>query len=298
MRFARRLFILLAVLLASRGGMAAAGATGIRVELNDGLLSADFHNAPLPQVLAEIGKVAGYRLIQVADFDDFPRIDGSFVKQPLQAAVERLVANTNRILFYSRGTGVDSRRVLSQVWLLGPGEAGVDTTQSTEVVIGLQQEEPLIRRQELLRLVQQEGEEAVLEKLSVLLLTDQDSLVRSRAAIALGTLQDERAVTDLESALQDAHFSVRVQSMTALGNIGGDRATMALGSVLLNDSLDPLERVTAAQVLWKQDSDIAKGYLQAGSNDANEQVRDASRKASAIVVQPVAGSQSGVETAE
>ena len=294
MRFARRLFILLAVLLASRGGMAAAGATGIRVELNDGLLSADFHNAPLPQVLAEIGKVAGYRLIQVADFDDFPRIDGSFVKQPLQAAVERLVANTNRILFYSRGTGVDSRRVLSQ----GPGEAGVDTTQSTEVVIGLQQQEPLIRRQELLRLVQQEGEEAVLEKLSVLLLTDQDSLVRSRAAIALGTLQDERAVTDLESALQDAHFSVRVQSMTALGNIGGDRATMALGSVLLNDSLDPLERVTAAQVLWKQDSDIAKGYLQAGSNDANEQVRDASRKASAIVVQPVAGSQSGVETAE
>jgi hypothetical protein len=303
MRAVHNLVLLLAILLASPGGTAAsgvaqAGAAGIRVELNDDLLSADFHDAPLPQVLAEIGKVAGFRLVQIADFNDFPRIDGSFAKQPLQAAVGRLVAGTNRILFFTRGAGVESRRVLSQVWLLGSGEAGVDTTRSTEVVSGLQQAEPLIRRQEVLRLVQQEGEEAVLEKLSALLLTDQDALVRSRAAIALGTLQDDRAVTDLESALLDADFSVRAQSMVALGNIGGDRAAMALGSILLNDSLDPLERVIAAQVLWKQDSEIAKGYLQAGGNDANEQVRDASRKASAIVVQPAAGSQSGAETAE
>jgi len=305
MKPASSLFFLFAVLLsnlASSAGMTAsgdtpAGAASIRIELADGLLTAEYHDAPLPQVLAEIGKAAGFKLVQVADFNDFPRISGAFEKQPLQVAVERLVTNTNRIFFYSQPEGAGSPRVLSQLWLLGPGEAG-DTTKYDEVVGGLQHQEPLIRSQAVLRLVQQEGEEAVLEKLSVLLQTDPDPLVRSRVAIALGSLRDERAVAELESAAQDANFSVRAQSITALGNIGGDRATMALGSILINENLDPLERVIAAQALWKQDSEIATGYLQAGSNDANEQVREASRKAPAVAVQPSAASQSGPEAAE
>jgi uncharacterized protein YdbL (DUF1318 family) len=305
MKPARNPVLLLAILLlnlASPAGIAAsvdtpADTAGIRIELNDGLLSAEFHDAPLPRVLTEIGKLAGFRLVQVADFDDFPRINGSFEKQPLLLAVERLVANTNRIFFFSPGDGAESPRVLSQLWLLGPGEAG-DITQHTEVVGGLQHDEPIIRSQAVLHLVQQQGEEAVLEKLSVLLQSDQDPLVRSRVAIALGTLRDERAVTELESALQDANFSVRAQSLTALGNIGGDRATMALGNVLLDTGVDPLERVIAAQALWKQDSEIAQGYLQAGSNDANEQVRDAARKAPAVIVAPAAGAQAGPEATE
>jgi hypothetical protein len=279
--------------------MAASGdtpaeAASIRIELNDGLLSAEFDDAPLPQVLAEIGKVAGFKLVQVADFNDFPRISGSFEKQPVQKAVERLVANTNRIFFYSQGEGAESQRVLSQLWLLGPGEAGDETTQHTEDIGGLQHEEPLIRSQAVLRLVQQPDEVAVVEKLSVLLQTDPDPLVRSRVAIAFGALKDERAVTELESALQDTHFSVRTQSITALGQIGGERATMALGNVLVDKGVDPVERVIAAQALWKQDSEIARGYLQVGSNDVNEQVRDASSKAPVVT----AGSQSGPEATE
>lgn len=302
MKLSRNLVLLLAILLlnlASPAGMAATGdtpaeAASIRIELNDGLLSAEFDDAPLPQVLAEIGKVAGFKLVQVADFNDFPRISGSFEKQPVQEAVERLAANTNRIFFYSQGEGAESQRVLSQLWLLGPGEAGDETTQHTEDIGGLQHEEPLIRSQAVLRLVQQTDEEAVVEKLSVLLQTDPDPLVRSRVAIAFGALKDERAVTELESALQDTHFSVRAQSITALGQIGGERATMALGNVLVDKGVDPVERVIAAQALWKQDSEIARGYLQVGSNDVNEQVRDASSKAPVVT----AGSQSGPEATE
>ncbi len=73
---------------------------------------------------------------------------------------------------------------------------------------------------------------------------------------------------------------------------------MALGNVLLNEGLDPLERVIAAQALWKQDSEIAQGYLLAGSNDANEQVRNASSKAPDVTAATTAGSTSGSEVAE
>ena len=268
----------------------------IRIELKDGLLTAEIHEAPLPRVLTEIGKIAGFKVVQVADFDDFPRINHKFEQLPLQVAVERLVANTNRIFFYE-DEAAESERVISQLWLLGPGEEGTETTQLTEAAGGLQHEDPTIRSQAALRLVQQQDEEAIVEKLSVLLQTDQDPLVRSRVAIALGSLGDERAVSELESALLDTSFSVRAQSMTALGQIGGDRATIALGGVLLDEGIDPVERVIAAQALWKQDSESAQNYLQVGSNDANDQVRDASSNAP-VIVTPGTGSQSGPEATE
>jgi hypothetical protein len=293
MKPANHMILLLAALLASPAGIAASsdapvGSASIRVELKDGLLSAEFHDAPLPRILAEIGRVAGFKLVQVADFNDFRSISGSFENRPLQLAIERLVADTNRILFFSPGAGADSDHILSQLWLLGPGEAGANLTQQVEIVDRLQHDEPLIRRQAVLSLVQQEGEEAVLDKLSMLLQTDRDPLVRSRAAIALGSLQDERAIPELEAALRDTHFSVRAQSMKALGLIGGDRAAMKLGNILLDDKIDARERVLAAQALWKQDSEIARGYLQAGSNDANEQVRAAASKVSDVSVAPAA----------
>ena len=302
----RNLVLLLAIFLLSLArpaGIAASGdapidTASVHVELNDGLLTAEFHDAPLPQVLAEIGKAAGFKFVRVADFNDFPRISGSFENQPLQRSVERLAANTNSIFFYSPGDGTQSQRVLSQLWLLGPGEAGDVTTQHAEDAGDLQHQEAEIRSQAVLRLVQQQGGEAVVEKLSVLLQTDRDPLVRSRVAIALGSLKDERAVPELESALRDTSFSVRAQSMTALGQIGGERATRALGNILLDSGLDPVERVIAAQALWKQDSEIAQGYLQAGSEDGNEQVRAAARKAPVVSVKSTTGSQAGPEAAE
>ena len=275
-----------------------ANSDDIRIELKDGLLTADIHDTPLPQVLEEIGKLAGFKVVQVGDFNDFRRVNSNFSDLPVQTAVERLVANANRIFFYRQDATVKSGRVLSQLWLLGPGEAGADTTQRSEEVSGLQHEEPLIRSQAVLRLVQQEGAEAVLEKLTVLLQSDPDPLVRSRVASALGSLGNERAVSELESALQDPHVTVRTQSMTALGQIGGDRAVMALGSVLTDEGIDPVERVIAAQTLWKQDSEIAQSYLQASSNDRNEQVRAASMAPPSVPVAPADGAQVGNEVAQ
>ncbi len=277
------------------GEISATDNTDIRIDLNDGLLSAEIHDVPLPEVLEEIGKLAGFKVVQVADFNDFPRVNSKFEKLAVQVAVERLVANTNRILFYSQSEGAEPQRVLSQLWLLGPGEAGADVAQSIELIDELQHEEPVKRSAAALRLVQQPDGRPVMENLALMLQTDPDPLVRSRVAIALGALGDDRAVSNLETALLDENFSVRAQSITALGQIGGDRATVALGGVLLDDAVNPIERVVAAQALWKQDSEIAQGYLEAGSSDSNAQVSAASSKAPAV---PADGAQSGPEDTE
>ncbi len=267
----------------------------IRIELDDGLLSAEIRNAPLPEVLQEIGSLAGFKVVQVADYDDFPLVNNRFEKVALPVAIERLLANTNRILFYSQGEGAEPQRVLSQLWLLGPGEDGDYATQTVELIDELQHEEPVERSAAALRLVQQPDERPVLENLALLLQTDPDPLVRSRVAIALGALGDDRAVENLETALLDENFTVRAQSITALGEIGGERATTILGSILTNDRIGPVERVIAAQALWKQDSEIAMGYLEASRDDANAQVRDAASKPPAV---STTSTPSGSEVAE
>lgn len=267
----------------------------IRIELRDGLLAAEIDDAPLPRVLEEIGKLVGFKVVRVADFDDFPRVTSKFENLAVEAAVERLLGNANRILFYSESEGAESQRVLSQLWLLGPGEAGAYGTQSVELIDELQHEEPVKRSQAALRLVRQPDARPVLENLALMLQTDPEPLVRSRVAIALGSLGDDRAVANLEKAVLDENFSVRAQSITALGQIGGERATTILGSILANDRIRPVERVIAAQALWKQDSEVAMSYLEASRNDANEQVRDAASMPPAVYT---GSSESGSVVAE
>jgi hypothetical protein len=115
-----------------------------------------------------------------------------------------------------------------------------------------------------------------LARLTKMLQQDQDTPVRARAAIALGTFQDERAVLALESALLDKEPLVRTQAIKALGRIGTEQATIALGNILLRGSADKSERILASRALWNHDSEIAQDYLRAGATDTDAQIRSAS----------------------
>jgi len=278
----------------------AAGSTGvnpgsadIRIEMKAGLLTLETRDAPLDDVMRRIGELAGFRTILVADFVKPPLVSVSFDNIPVQEAVERLLGNTNRIIFYApAGIGVQ-HHVISQVWLLGSSaasdddEAGHGDGESIGLAEDLHHEEGKIRSEAVLRLSNQavlglsnkDAAGHILARLTRVLQEDQEALVRSRAAIALGALRDEGAVLALESALLDEHSSVRSQAINALGQIGGNQATMALGNILLNGSADKTERVMAAQALWKHDSEAARRYLRTGANDTDEQVRLASSKA-------------------
>ena len=276
----------------------AAGSTGedpgsadIRIEMKAGSLTLETRDAPLYEVMRRIGELAGFKTILFADFVKPKLVSVSFDNIPVQEAVERLVVNTNRIIFYALAGIGAQEHVISQVWLLGSSRAADNDEAGDEESVGLSEDlhhdEGKIRSEAVLRLSNQavlglsnkDAAGHILARLTRVLQEDQEALVRSRAAIALGALRDEGAVLALESALLDEHPSVRSQAINALGQIGGDRAAMALGNILLNGHADKTERVIAAQALWKHDSEAARRYLRSGANDTNEQVRLASSKA-------------------
>jgi len=80
-------------------------------------------------------------------------------------------------------------------------------------------------------------------------LRDADPLVRSRAAMAMGRIQDATAVEDLVQALKDKLPEVRESAAFALGQIGSPSATKALIGRLADKS--PEVRVAAAEALGK-----------------------------------------------
>jgi len=263
----------------------------IRLELNSGLLTLETHDASLHVVLDEIGELAGFKTILVADSYESPRINVFFENLPVLEIVETLVDDANRIIFFTVTEDEPQQRVISQVWLLGTGQvSNHQTSGPTENDITfsdeLENDDGKLRSEAVLRLSQQvavgisktQDKSAVLAKIGRMLREDQNPLVRSRAAIALGALGDERAVVDLELALWDENASVRTQSIAALGQIGGERAILALGGILLNGSIKSLERVMAARALWKHDSEIAREYLRIATGDEVKQVRLAASK--------------------
>jgi HEAT repeat protein len=230
----------------------------IRIEMKDGSLSMETRDAPLHEVMRRIGELAGFKTILVGDFIDPPLVNVSFNQIPVREAVERLVSDKNRIILYGQAGDDTQQSTISQVWLL---QSGDDVASDAEnIALGREDDVKGHKLARLTRMLQQ----------------DQNTPVRARAAIALGTFQDERAVLALETALLDKEPLVRSQAIKALGRIRSEQATIALGNILLRGSADKSERIMASRALWNQDSEIAQDYLRAAANDTDAQIRTAS----------------------
>ena len=77
-------------------------------------------------------------------------------------------------------------------------------------------------------------------------LDDKDSVVRLRAAWALGQIGDERPVEQLILTLRDGDWSVRMRAAEALGKLRAQRATDALLLLLRDKNADVRRHVIAA----------------------------------------------------
>jgi len=262
----------------------------IKIEINSGLLSVEARKAPLSEILEQIGRSAGFKTNWIADKEKSPRLDVSFKAVSVSKAVERLVDDTNRLIFYQTRDATTGHKTISQVWILGYYATSSD---SDLIELGnraqaddLQHQESKTRSEAALGLVvesySKDGEKTDTERVRLrliqLLQEDKDALVRSRAAIALGALKDEESIDALEAALLDDSGSVRAQVINALGQIGGDRAADALGSILLYNGNHTTDRVMAAQALWMHGTESAREYLDLGAVDQNKQVRVAASK--------------------
>lgn len=271
------------------------------LDVESDLLTLDANDAPLSEVVRAIGERVGFETKFVGDLA--ATVSASFTGVPVSDGLERLIRDINRVVLYAAPREGTNDRAVAQLWLFtSNGAAGSNFASAAEPVAldDVWQAEDKTRADAILRLANSDAAEDVLERLAQALRDDEDAFVRSRAATALGALQDERAVPALESALEDEHASVRSQAIDALGRIGGERATMALGDVLLY-SAQRMERIRAAWALGRQDTELAQSFLDAVANDPDMLVWMASsvppgRAQGPIVEAPADAEQRGSDT--
>ena len=127
-----RFLVLFAFLVYAAASSAAehAGNAGIRLEIENGLLTLETRDAPLHEVMQEIGDLSGFKTILVGEFIKPSLVNVSFENIPLGAAIDRLVSDKNRIILYRLSEDDPRQRIISQVWLLQSGEAVVSEVGS------------------------------------------------------------------------------------------------------------------------------------------------------------------------
>lgn len=236
---------------ASSSNDAAVVPAEIRVEIESGQLSLETRDAPLHEVMREIGEIAGFETVLVGSFTEPLLVSASFENLPVLEAVERLVKAENRIIVYAASADDAGPRVITRVLLLQAGTTPTDMTLTESQSIASGSEED-VRAYKLARLI-------------AMLQPEQVEAVRTRAAMALGTFQDERAVKALESALFDNFPTVRLQAINALGRIGSEQASEALINFLRNNDTDEADRLAATRALSLHDTAAARKFLLTGS---------------------------------
>lgn len=249
-----------------------------RIEVEEGLLTLETREAPVSDVIRAIGERAGFETIVAGQVTI--SVSVAYSLKPVRVALNELLDNINRIIVYAPSAEQTEEPEILRIVLLASSDSAdgaQPASDSTHKFVDLQQADDKSRSLAVLRLANATPTDDLIDALTDVLSDDESPLVRTRAAMALGALEDDRAVPALEQALYDPNRTVGVQAVNSLAQIGSERATMALGDVLLN-STDSNQRVVAAWGLGKQDTKLAQQFLDAVSNDPDEQVRAASNK--------------------
>ncbi|MDA2932405.1 S8 family serine peptidase [Nitrospinae bacterium AH-259-F20] len=193
----------------------------IQVAIEQGLLTLAVRNAPLADVLRAIADQAGFKVIVNSDLST--PVTDSFAGVPVDKAVRRLVGNTSMVMIYAPPRGEAGPMHLVEVRLYSAPETRVAATKG-----------PPAANLYLPDLARK-------EQLAQVLAKDEDSIVRGRAAEALGNFRGEQAAAALATALADEDSSVRIQASGALRKVGAEGESVALGEVLMGDP-DPKVR--------------------------------------------------------
>lgn len=276
---------MLVLLVAAATGVAAtARPAAVEFDLKSGRLTLKSRGAPLSEIVQRIGERVGFETILVGDLDT--PVNASFTNMPVLPILNELLRDADRVLVYAPRDEDAKDRVIVKLWVFEASQAMVgpavvnsprQAALDDDLQDDFQQGDAKTRSEAVLMLANAGANEQVLGALIEALQGDEDALVRTRAATALGKLGDERSVPALELALSDEHGTVRTQAIHALGQIDSQYATMVLGNVLLQ-SIDTSERVVAAWGLSRQDTPLAHEYLDMVADDPDEQVRAASKK--------------------
>lgn len=213
----------------------------IRIEVREGMLTLEARDAPLVEVLRQLGERLGFRSHLTDDIDE--RVSLSVRDLPPGEVIRRALGKRSYIIIYAAREAGTGARVVKEVRVFG--------TEETSRAASADPAGTADRRKARLEGVEELGREQTPEaarELEGLVADDPDFHFRRAAAIALGRYGDPRTIEALTAALGDPSPWVRMEALRSLGGIGSQEAVQTFELVMATDS-DERVRDLASRLL-------------------------------------------------
>lgn len=261
------------------------GAGNLKVEIEQGLLTIEAHNAPLGEILTAIGDQAGFTLFMNGEVN--APISISLDGVPVAQGVRQLLGSASSLLIYGPSKGqlaeVHVRAVSQSAGAAddrtSPARRSAETDRSSYPLwLAVTPEDTRDDRLAFVRTAARAPNAAFTDTLATLLAEDRDPLIRRLAASALVNLGESQIGETLAAALADRDRQVRRLAARGLGELGGEQAIEDLARVLIEDSAPDVRRV-AALTLSRMKDEAALVALEAGRFDRDSTVRNISETA-------------------
>ncbi len=268
--------------------------TVIEVHLRDRLLTLKAANAPLAEVLIEIGKCAGFKTVLKGDLRSPVNISATDI--PLTDGIRRLVGNCSVAFVHNAVDDSDvqaAEPVLSAIWVFETEGSNLSTTHKNNdmkvsendmhaSIAAVQMQTESHERSQTFRtdgvdIPLEIDNNSDIEYLSHLLVKQKDPYAREQAIAGLARIGSDLAVAAMATALGDTDKAVRRQVVEGLGQVGSELATQILGQALLGDP-NPEIRLEAVRALAKLGGEISQAFVTAAANDSDKRVKRSARQ--------------------
>lgn len=250
----------------------------VEVTVEQGLVSADIHDALLADALRAVGERAG---VQITFYSRSPeRVTQALDGVAPEEAIQRLAQGYQVVLIYRLLPGEGRTGRLAEARVYQPLPPGA--VPATPIVVG--PPAPVVveppgrdaRLQDVRALIQMahQQEPGALDSLVATLMGEPDPVVRQIITASLAGNSRPEVVAALMAALGDTDPSVRAAAVSSIGQMRNERMTRTMGETLAKDP-EPAVRRAAAWALSTQNSEAARRGLEAATADPDAWVRQA-----------------------
>ncbi|MCB1719058.1 MAG: HEAT repeat domain-containing protein, partial [Candidatus Competibacteraceae bacterium] len=97
---------------------------------------------------------------------------------------------------------------------------------------------------------------------------------RARAVELLGAMDSDAAIDVLQTGLGDADTRLRIDTITMLGFVAGERAVPLLGQMLFNEADSTVRAQAVATLAMQARSEAVDMFLQIAAQDRDRSIRE------------------------
>jgi hypothetical protein len=265
----RRGWLAAFILSASYLPAAAGQEHSIAVTQQRDLLSLQASNAPVAEVMEQLGRHAGFTTRVIGT--PVARVTLTLANQPLEELIRQLTRGYSAIILYhpaASGRAPAALRIKA-VWLVGDKEAS-----GGAIILSPAPPPDHNPRENLRQLAALENSKNDTEigYLKYVLMQRDDPASRIHTIDAIVASGADEAADIVALALGDADIAVRRHVVERLRDLGNPRAVQILGQIVLGDAAPEVRRA-AVTALAANGGEAPHHFLVAASRDRDEQVR-------------------------